>query len=103
METIKDKLPVIIRYAVTIIAGYLASRGLIPEDALPPIVQDQIVAAIIAVVGVVPLIWALIKRPSAKAMEVARVVDADFPKKDDIILKTPAANEPDIIVKASPK
>lgn len=97
MESLKDKLPVILRYAVAIVASLLAGAGLIGSDALPPALQEQLVGFILSAIAVVPLIWALIKRPSAKAMEVAKEVDASIPKDQTVVIQTPAG-QPDIIV-----
>ena len=45
------------------------------------------------------MLYALIKRPSAKAMEAAKEIDAQIPAKDDVVIQTPAG-QPDIVVVA---
>lgn len=99
MNQITGSLPVIVRYAITILASLLVGAGWITETDLPSALQDQIVTAILALIAVVPAIYAIIKRPSPKALEAAKAVDAELPKAATVVIQTPGG-QPDIIIPA---
>lgn len=92
----KSQLPVIARYLIAIIAAALAGRGLIPADQVAAFI-DSAVAVVLAIVAFVPLVWALIRRPSSKALEAAKLIDQRIPKDDTVVIQTPGL-QPDIVV-----
>ncbi len=93
---IANYLPVIIRYALVSLATALATRGFLSTEQNAVLTQniDVLVGALVTL-GTVG--WALFKRPSAKAMDAAKAIDKQLPKKEDVVIKTPP-NMPDIIV-----
>jgi len=99
MDQIKSYLPVIVRYAIMAIASALATRGWVTSES-QSILSQNIDILVGAVVALVTVGWALAKRPTAKAMEVAKQVDAQIPKEDTVTIKTPG-KAPDIVVEAS--
>jgi hypothetical protein len=95
---ITNYVPIIVRYALVWLAAALATRGLLSTEQNAILTQnlDVIVGAVVSL-GTVA--YALIKRPSAKAMDAAKAIDKRLPEKEDVIIKTPG-NAPDIIVPA---
>ena len=95
---IKTYLPMILRYVVVYLASVLSTRGLINGDQSSFLSgqTDAIVGALIALGAVA---WGIYKRPSAKAMTVAKAVDKEVPANVDVVVKTPAGI-PDVFVPA---
>jgi len=93
---IKSYLPVILRYVITAAAAALATHGFLSPEQNAVITDnlDKIVGALV-VLGA--LGYELFKRPSAKAMEVAKQVDAKVPASAPVIVKSPG-NQSDIVV-----
>lgn len=63
------------------------------------ILCENLDSIVLAIVGLVTVLYALVKRPSAKAMEAAKVIDKQIPAKQDGVIKT-SVGEPDIVVSA---
>ncbi len=97
---LKSHLPVILRYALVTALTALATRGWIsPENQA---ILSQNVDVIVGAFGALAVVgYALFKRPSSKALEVAKQVDAKVPKGDAVIIKTPGSR-PDIVVQPKP-
>lgn len=101
METIKGYLPAIIRYVIMAIAASFATRGWIsPEHQT--ILGENLDVLVGSIVGFLTVAYALWNRPSPKAMEAAKAIDKQLPKKEDVVIKT-EGNKPDIIIEAAPK
>lgn len=99
MDQVKNYLPMLFRYLLASAMAALTTRGLMsPESAA--IISPHTDAIVSFLVLLVTVTWAIVKKPSAKAMEVAQKVDAEIPKEDDVTIKTPGA-APDIVVQAS--
>jgi hypothetical protein len=98
MEIIKNQLPVIIRYLLVTAFAALATRGLVsPEQST---ILSQNLDGLVGAIGVLlTLGYAMFKRPSAKALEVAKEVDKKIPATQDVVIQTPAG-KPDIVVQA---
>jgi hypothetical protein len=92
----KSYLPVIVRYAITSLAAALVAHGFLSADHNAVITDnlDKIVGALIVLAT---LAYELFKRPSSKALEVAKQVDAKVPASASVVVKTPAGS-PDIVV-----
>lgn len=95
---LKAQLPVIIRYLLVTAFTILTTRGLISPEA-QTILSSNLDIIVGALGGIATVAYALWKRPSAKALEVAKQVDAQVPKTQDVTIKTPGA-KPDIVVPA---
>lgn len=95
---LKAQLPVIVRYALVTLFTYLGAHGVISDDA-NTILSNNLDALVGAIGVVLTLIYALWKRPSSKALEVAKQVDNKVPKTQDVTIKTPGT-KPDIVVPA---
>lgn len=93
---IKSYLPVVLRYAIASLAAALVTHGFLSPDQNAFISDnlDKIVGALV-VLGTVA--YALFKRPSSKALEVAKQVDAKVPASSPVVVKTPAGQQ-DIVV-----
>ena len=91
-------LPVIIRYLIVSVMAAIATRGWVSTEQNAILTQnlDIIVSS---VVGLLTVAYALFKRPSSKAMEVAKQVDKKVPAAAPVVIQTPAG-EPDIVVQA---
>lgn len=95
-ENISPILMIFVRYAISGLGVWLASKGF--SDADVSTVVDQGAYIITgAIIAAVPAIYAALKRPSVKAMETAKAVDQLVPKDDDVVIKTPVG-VPDIVV-----
>jgi hypothetical protein len=92
----KSYVPVIVRYILVTLATAFAAHGwLSPEtSAILSQYTDALVGAIVVILTVAYALW---RRPSAKALEVAQKVDAHIPKESQVVVKTPG-NKPDIVV-----
>ena len=93
---IKAQLPVIIRYLLVTAFTILATRGLISPEA-QAILSSNIDIIVGAVGGLATVAYALWTRPSSKALEVAKQVDARIPAGASAVVKT-ASGQPDIVV-----
>lgn len=96
---LKASLPVIIRYAVTILGAFLVSRGYLDEEQLG-FIADQTAIIVGAILAIGPLLYALWKRPSQKALEAAKKIDAELPASADVEIVTPDPKKPNIKVQA---
>ena len=95
---ITNYLPTIVRYAIVSLMAAMFTRGwLSPEHNA--ILGENLDIIVSALVGLLTVVWALVKRPSAKAMEAAKEIDAQIPANQDVVIKTPG-NAPDITVLA---
>ena len=95
---ITNSMPVIVRYAIVSLMAARFTRGwLSPEHNA--ILGENLDIIVSAIVGLLTVLYALIKRPSAKAIEAAKEIDAQIPAKDDVVIQTPAG-QPDIVVVA---
>jgi hypothetical protein len=95
---ITSYIPVIVRYAIVSLMAAMFTRGWIsPEHNA--ILGENLDIIVSAFVGLLTLLYALIRRPSAKAMEAAKEIDAQIPANQDVVIKTPG-NAPDITVSA---
>lgn len=95
---VTNYLPVIVRYAIVSLMAAMFTRGWIsPEHNA--ILGENLDIIVSAIVGLLTVLYALMKRPSAKAMEAAKEIDAQIPAKQDVVIKTPAGR-PDIVVQA---
>ena len=91
-------MPVIVRYAIVSLMAALFTRGwLSPEHNA--ILGENLDIIVSAIVGLLTVLYALIKRPSAKAMEAAKAIDKSVPAEVSVVIKTPG-NAPDIVVPA---
>jgi hypothetical protein len=91
-------IPVIVRYAIVSLMAAMFTHGwLSPEHNA--ILGENLDIIVSALVGLLTVVWALAKRPSAKAMEAAKEIDAQIPANQDVVIKTPG-NTPDITVSA---
>lgn len=95
---IKSQLPVIIRYLLVTAFTVLTTRGLISPEA-QSILSSNIDIIVGAVGGLATVAYALWRRPSAKALEVAKQVDAKVPADQPVLITTPPGT-PDIVVPA---
>lgn len=90
METLmKSQLPMLIRYGLVIVFTLLTAVGLLSEEQNTFLGgQTDVIAGALGTLATIA--WAMWKRPSAKALEVAKEADK-MPKKADIevIAKTP--------------
>lgn len=95
---IANYVPVIVRYLIVSLMAAMFTHGwLSPEHNA--ILGENLDIIVSAIVGLLTVLYALIKRPSAKAMEAAKEIDAQIPAKQDVVIKTPG-NAPDIVVSA---
>lgn len=95
---ITNYLPIIVRYAIVSLMAAMFTHGwLSPEHNA--ILGENLDILVSAIVGLLTVLYALVKRPSAKAMEAAKAIDAQIPAKQDVVIKTPAG-KPDIVVSA---
>ena len=101
MEQVKSYLPVIIRYAIMAVASALATRGWVSSES-QSILSQNIDILVGGVVAILTVIYALVKRPSVKAMEVAKEVDKKIPSEDRVFIATPGP-QPDIVVEGTSK
>lgn len=86
---LKAQLPVIIRYIIATAFAALATHGMISAEVNTVLSQNM--DAIVGAAGVLATVaYALWKRPSSKALEVAKQVDANVPKGGSVVVKTPA-------------
>ena len=93
---LKSQLPMLLRYLIVTAATSIATRGLLsPESAAIVSGYADAIAGALIVLGTVA--YALIVRPSAKALEVAKEVDAKVPAGSPVVIKTPVGI-PDIEV-----
>lgn len=96
--SVTNYVPVIVRYIIVSLMAAMFTHGwLSPEHNA--ILGENLDIIVSAIVGLLTVLYALVKRPSAKAMEVAKEIDAQIPTKQDVVIKTPG-NAPDIIVVA---
>lgn len=95
---ISNYLPTIVRYVIVSLMAAMFTHGwLSPEHNA--ILGENLDIIVSAIVGLLTVLYALVKRPSAKAMEAAKKIDAQIPAKQDVVIKTPAG-KPDIVVLA---
>lgn len=100
-ETLAPIILIFMRYAISGVGVFLASKGMAETDVnslmdqLPTIATGFIVAS-------APAIWAAFKRPSVKAMEAAKQIDKQIPAGSDVHIPTPGAG-PDIYIPATKK
>lgn len=95
---ISNYLPTIVRYVIVSLMAAMFTHGwLSPEHKA--ILGENLDIIVSAIVGLLTVLYALVKRPSAKAMEAAKEIDAQIPAKQDVVIKTPG-DAPDIIVAA---
>lgn len=95
---ITNSMPVIVRYAIVSLMAARFTRGwLSPEHNA--ILGENLDIIVSAIVGLLTVLYALIKRPSAKAMEAAKAIDKSVPAEVSVVIKTPG-NAPDIVVPA---
>lgn len=93
---LRAQLPVIIRYIIATAFAALATHGLISAEVNT--ILSQNLDAIVGALGVLGTVaYALWKRPSSKALEVAKQVDARIPPGASAVVRTPSG-QPDIIV-----
>lgn len=94
--SITNYLPVIVRYLIVSIMAAIATRGWLSSEQSAILTQnlDIIVSALI---GLGTVVYALVKRPSDKALDAAKAIDKQIPPEDTVVIKTPGA-APDIIV-----
>lgn len=93
---LKAQLPVIIRYIIATAAAALATHGWLSPEQNAVIGQNiDVVAGAFVALGTVA--YALFRRPSSKALEVAKQVDAKVPKDGSVVVKTPGGMA-DIVV-----
>lgn len=96
---ITSYVPTIVRYAIVSLMAAMFTHGwLSPEHNA--ILGENLDIIVSAIVGLLTVLYALVKRPSAKAMEAAKEIDAQIPARQDVVIKTPAG-KPDIVVLAS--
>ncbi|OJF97559.1 hypothetical protein [Pararhizobium antarcticum] len=95
---ITNYLPLILRYALVWMAAALATRGWTSSDQTAVLTQnlDVIVGALVSL-GTVA--YALVKRPSEKALDAAKAIDKQLPAKADVVIVTPG-DSPNIVVSA---
>jgi len=96
-----DKYAVVLRYmltiAFTLLAGKLSLEPTVQADLI-----NKIMAVGAAIAAVAPLIYALVKRPSPAAMQVAKEADKVIAgDKASAVVPTPAG-APDIKVSPAP-
>jgi predicted sugar kinase len=99
-EAIRQLLFVFVRYAISNsgLLTVLIGAGFLTDD-VNTVVEQVTVITVGAMMQFGPAIYAMIKRPSPKAMEAAKIVDRDLPKDAPVVIQTPAG-EPNIIVPA---
>lgn len=85
---VKTALMVFMRYAIAILGALLVARGVIQEADITTL---QTVAELAAgfVMAVVPPLYAIVTRPSAKAMTAAKAIDRELAPESPVIIKTP--------------
>jgi hypothetical protein len=95
---ITNYLPTIVRYIIVSLMAAMFTHGwLSPEHNA--ILGENLDIIVSAIVGLLTVLYALVKRPSAKAMEAAKEIDKHIPAKSEVVIKTPG-NAPDIVVAA---
>ncbi|KQY20214.1 hypothetical protein [Rhizobium sp. Root483D2] len=95
---INSYLPTIVRYAIVSLMAAMFTHGwLSPEHNA--ILGENLDIIVSALVGLLTVVWAMVKRPSAKAMEAAKEIDAQIPANQDVVILTPGS-APDITVSA---
>ncbi|WP_426235898.1 hypothetical protein [Pararhizobium sp. DWP1-1-3] len=95
---ITNYIPTIVRYVIVSLMAAMFTHGwLSPEHNA--ILGENLDIIVSAIVGLLTVLYALIKRPSAKAMEAAKEIDAQIPAKDAVVIRTPGS-APDIIIAA---
>jgi hypothetical protein len=95
-ESISPILMIFVRYAISGVGVWLASKGFSEADVSTVVDQGAYIITG-AIIAALPAIYAAFKRPSVKAMEAAKAVDQLVPKGEDVVIKTPAG-VPDIVV-----
>lgn len=96
---ITNYIPTIVRYVIVSLMAAMFTHGwLSPEHNA--ILGENLDIIVSAIVGLLTVLYSLVKRPSAKAMEAAKEIDAQIPARQDVVIKTPAG-KPDIVVLAS--
>lgn len=98
---ISSYLPVIVRYLIVSAMAAIATRGWVSTEQNAILTQnlDIIVSA---VVGLATVGYALFKRPSSKALQVAKEVDKQIPASEPVVIQTPGP-APNIVVPADKK
>lgn len=92
-----DRYAVVLRYALTIFFTLAAGKLGLDSSHTADLV-DKIMAVGAAVAALVPLLYALAKRPSPAAMEVAKQADKVLAgEKDKAVVLTPSG-KPNITV-----
>lgn len=95
---IANYLPTIVRYIIVSLMAAMFTHGwLSPEHNA--ILGENLDVIVSAIVGLLTVLYALMKRPSAKAMEAAKEIDAQIPAKQEVVIKTPG-HAPDIVILA---
>lgn len=97
MDILKNNLPLFIRQLLLIVGGALVAKGVITDGQLQQLLDPLsalIVGGLIVAGTAAYQFWA---RPSARALEVAKEVDAKVPPTSPVIIKTPQSM-PDIEV-----
>ncbi|MCV9960372.1 hypothetical protein OIU34_00535 [Pararhizobium sp. BT-229] len=98
---ITSYVPVVVRYAIVSMMAAMFTHGwLSPEHNA--ILTQNLDIIVSAIVGLLTVAYALVKRPSAKAMEAAKEIDRQIPAMHDVVIKTPGS-APDIVVMAAEK
>jgi type VI protein secretion system component VasF len=93
---LRSQLPVIIRYIIATAFAALATHGLISAEVNT--ILSQNLDAIVGALGVLGTVaYALWRRPSSKALEVAKQVDESIPAGASAVVRTPSG-QPDIVV-----
>lgn len=98
---ITNYVPTIVRYVIVSLMAAVFTRGWLSSDQNAILTQnvDIIVSAI---VGLGTVVYALIKRPSEKAMDAAKAIDKQLPKDEDVEIITPGQGA-NIIIPAPAK
>ncbi|HTO32078.1 MAG TPA: hypothetical protein VL202_12990, partial [Pararhizobium sp.] len=85
---ITNYVPVIVRYAIVSLMAAMFTHGWVTDDQ-NAILTQNIDIIVSALVGLLTVAYALIKRPSAKALDAAKVIDQELPKHADVEIVTP--------------
>lgn len=95
---ITNYIPVIVRYLIVSIMAAVFTRGWIsPEQNA--ILSQNLDIIVSALIGLGTVVYALIKRPSEKALDAAKAIDKQVPPSAPVVIQTPAGR-PDIVIPA---
>jgi len=95
---ITNYAPVVVRYLLVTLAAAMFTHGWLTPEQSSALGQNMDLL-VSAVVGLGTVAYALIKRPSQKALDAAKEIDKKIPASQPVEIVTPGS-APNIIVRA---